>query len=419
MSMLDRLQHSFNVLLNKDPPRDFNLGNSYSSNPIRTRLRRGNERSIINAIYNRIALDCASFDIVHVKTDDNGRYLEDCNSKLNECLRLDPNLDQTSDAFKQEAVMNMLDNGHVALVPIETTLNPNMTTGYDITELRVGKVVQWYPEHVKIDVYNGKNGHHEEVILPKKYVAIIQNPFYSIMNESNSTLQRLIRKMNMLDLIDEQSCSGKMNLIIQLPYLVKSDARKKQAEQRRQAIEDQLTKSKYGIAYIDGSEHVTQLNRAIDNNLMAQIEYYTSMLLSQLGITTGILDGTADETTMNNYFGRICEPIISAIVLESKRKFLTKTARSQHQSIMSFRDPFKLVTVNSVAEVSDKLTRNEIATSNEIRQIIGMKPSKDPNADKLLNKNINHPSEDAKKTVDGLIEETKTETTKKEEIQNE
>lgn len=413
----DTLQHNYNVLYNKDPPKNDNLGNSYSMSPMRTRISRGNERSIINTIFNRIALDCASFDIIHVKTDDDDRYLEDYSSKLNECLKLDPNIDQTSDAFKQEVVLNMLTDGHVAVVPVETTLNPYLTGGYDILELRAGKIVQWYPDHVKVNLYNGKTGHHDEVILPKSYVAIITNPFYSVMNEPNSTAQRLMRKMSMMDLVDEQSCSDKMNLIIQLPYLVKSDARKKQAELRRQAIEDQLMKNKYGIAYIDGSEHVTQLNRPIDNNLMSQVEYYTSMLFSQLGMTTGVLDGTADEQTMNNYYGRICEPIVSAIVLEYKRKFLTKTARTQHQSIMFFRNPFKLVTVNNVAEVSDKLTRNEIATSNEIRQIIGFKPSKDPNADKLLNKNINHPS--GKDAINGLLQNTETETKEKEENQNE
>ena len=392
-NVIGRLKRAWNAF-NRDPTQNYSNGPGYSRRPDRTRLSRGNERSIVTSVYNRIALDVASIDIKHCKLDENGRFISVVNSALNNCLSLEANIDQTSRAFIQDIVMSMLDEGCVAIVPIETDVDPNSTDSYKIFSMRTGKILGWYPSHVKVRVYNENTGRKEDIIVPKKSVSIIENPLYAVINEPNSTMQRLIRKLNLLDVIDEQSGSGKLDLIIQLPYTVKSDLRKQQAESRRQDIERQLTGTKYGIAYTDATEHITQLNRSVDNNLMKQIEYLTSMLYSQLGITQSVLDGTADEQTMLNYNSRTVEPIISAIVDEMKRKFLTKTARTQLQTISFFRDPFKLVPVNNIAEIADKFTRNEILTSNEIRQIIGMKPSDDPKADKLINSNISQPAEE-------------------------
>lgn len=395
MGLLTQIRHGWNAFLNRDPTVNYrNIGSEYSYRPDRPRLTRGNERSIVTSVYNRIALDVASIDIKHCKLDENGRFISVVNSALNNCLTLEANIDQTSRAFIQDIVMSMLDEGCVAIVPIETDVDPNSTDSYKIFSMRTGKILGWYPSHVKVRVYNENTGRKEDIIVPKKSVSIIENPLYAVINEPNSTMQRLIRKLNLLDVIDEQSGSGKLDLIIQLPYTVKSDLRKQQAESRRQDIERQLTGTKYGIAYTDATEHITQLNRSVDNNLMKQIEYLTSMLYSQLGITQSVLDGTADEQTMLNYNSRTVEPIISAIVDEMKRKFLTKTARTQLQTISFFRDPFKLVPVNNIAEIADKFTRNEILTSNEIRQIVGFKPSDDPKADQLLNSNLNHNESD-------------------------
>lgn len=395
LEVSSRLKHAWNAFVNnRDPTASYrDIGPGYSYRPDRPRLTRGNERSIITSVYNRIALDVAAIDIRHVKLDEDDRFSEIIDSGLNNCLALDANIDQTGRAFIQDAVMSMLDEGCVALVPIETTFNPQQTGSFDINTIRTGKVLDWYPKHVRVSVYNERSGKREEIVLPKDTIAIIENPLYAVMNEPNSTMQRLIRKLNLLDAIDEQSGSGKLDLIIQLPYVVKTEARRQQAEARRKDIEMQLAGSKYGIAYTDGTEKVTQLNRSVDNNLMKQIEYLTSMLYSQLGITQAVLEGTADEKTMLNYYSRTIEPIIAAIVDEMKRKFLTKTARTRRQSIAFFRDPFKLVPVDNIAEIADKFTRNEIMTSNEIRQKIGMKPSKDPKADKLINSNLNQPEE--------------------------
>lgn len=396
MSFVDRLQHAWNVFTNKDElMSDYkSISMTYSYRPDRPRLTRGNERSIVTSVFNRISTDASSINIRHIKLDENERYIETVNSKLNRCLNLEANIDQTGRAFLQDTIMSMLDEGCVAMVPIETTFNPKVTDSYDILSMRTGKIVQWAPTDVKVNIYNERTGRREDIWVPKKTVSIIENPFYAVMNEPNSTMQRLIRKLNLLDAIDEQSSSGKLDLIIQLPYVIKTEARKQQAENRRKDIEEQLSGSKYGIAYTDGTERITQLNRPVENNLMKQIEYLTAMLYSQLGITQTILDGTADDKTMLNYYNRTIEPILSAIVDEMKRKFLTKTARSQKQSISYFRDPFKLVPVNDLAEIADKFTRNEIMSSNEIRQIVGMKPSSDPKADELRNKNL---SESTKK----------------------
>ena len=348
----------------------------------------------MTSVYNRIAMDCAAISIQHVKLDDNKRYIETVESGLNSCLNLSANVDQTGRAFLQDAFLSMFDEGCIALVPVDTSFNPKETGSYDIDSMRVGKITEWYPQHVKVRLYNERNGRKEEVVLPKSVVAIIENPLYAVINEPNSTMQRLIRKLNILDAIDEQSGSGKLNLIIQLPYVVKTKARQEQAEARRKDLEYQLTGSKYGIAYTDGTEKVVQLNRSVDNNLMGQIEYLTSMLYSQLGITQAVMDGTADEKTMLNYYNRTIEPILSAFTDEMKRKFLTKTARTQGQSIVFFRDPFKLVPVAELAEIADKMTRNEIMSSNEIRQVVGMKPSNDPKADELRNRNLSAPKEE-------------------------
>lgn len=387
-----RLKHAWNAFLNRDPT-GFTVmdatGRGYARRPDRIRLTRGNERSIVTAIFNRVALDVAAINIKHVRLDENDRYIGDVDSGLNNCLTVNANIDQTSRAFKQDIVMSMFDEGCVAIVPIDTTLNPKVSGAYDINSMRVGKILEWYPRHIRVQVYNDRTGIKEDLILPKEMVAIVENPLYAVINEPNSTLQRLIRKLNLLDYVDEQSSSGKLDLIIQLPYVIKTPARKRQAEERRKDIENQLSGSKYGIAYTDGTERITQLNRAVENNLMKQVEYLTSMLYSQLGISQAVLDGTADEKVMQNYNSRTVEPIISAIVDAMKWKFLTKTARSQKQSIKFFIDPFRLVPVNDLAEISDKLTRNEILSSNEVRQIIGMQPSDDPGADELRNKNLN------------------------------
>lgn len=394
MSFGERLKHAWNVFLNRDPTEYQTIGSGYFYRPDRPRFSRGNERTIITSVYNRIALDAASITIQHVRLDDNHRFVSTVDSDFNGCLNLAANIDQTGRAFMQDVVMSMLDEGSVAIVPVDTTFNPKITGSYDIQSMRVGQILDWYPAHVRVRLYNEQTGEKQEVVVPKSTVAIIENPFYAVMNEPNSTMQRLIRKLGLLDAIDEQSGSGKLDLIIQLPYVIKTESRRRQAEARRKDIENQLSGSKYGIAYTDGTEHITQLNRGVENNLMSQIEYLTSMLYSQLGITQSILDGTADERTMLNYYNRTIEPIISAIVDEMKRKFLTKTARTQKQSILFFRDPFKLVPVDKMAEIADKFTRNEILSSNEVRQIIGMKPSDDPKADELRNKNLNPSSEE-------------------------
>ena len=406
LALGNRLKHAFNAFMNKDPTYYRNIGSGYSIRPDRPRLSRGNERSIVTSIFNRIAIDVSSIDIKHCRLDNNGRFIEEIDSGLNNCLSLEANIDQTGRAFIQDTVMSMLDEGCVAIVPVDTTLNPKITNSYDILSMRTGKIIEWYPAHVKVRVYNDKTGEKEDIILPKKQVGIIENPLYAVVNEPNSNMQRLIRKLSLLDVTDEQTASGKLDLIIQLPYAVKSDLRKRQADDRVKAIEDQLATNKYGIAYIDGTEKVTQLNRSVENNLLKQIEYLTGMAFSQIGITQSILDGTADEKTMLNYYNRTIDPIISVIVDEMKRKFLTKTARSQQQSILYFRDPFKLVPVNDIAEIADKFTRNEIMTSNEIRQIVGMKPSDDPKADELRNSNISQSKEEDPMMNDPYGDET-------------
>lgn len=393
MSFGSRLKHAWNAFTGTDYTTYQDVGPGYSSRPDRIRLTRGNERSIITSVYNRIALDVAALNVQHIRLDENGRFLSVIQDGLNTCLTVEANIDQTARAFIQDIVVSMLDEGCVAIVPVDTTYDPSVTGSYDIQTMRVGKILDWYPQHVRVRLYNERTGAKENILVPKSTVAIVENPLYAVVNEPNSTMQRLIRKLNLLDVIDEQSGSGKLDLIIQLPYVIKTEARRRQAENRRKDIEAQLSGTKYGIAYADGTERITQLNRSVNNNLMSQIEYLTSMLYSQLGITQSILDGTADEKTMLNYNNRTIEPIISAIVDEMKRKFLTKTARSQSQSISFFRDPFKLVPVNDIAEIADKFTRNEIMTSNEIRQVIGMKPSDDPRADELRNKNLSAPNE--------------------------
>lgn len=404
-----RLKHAWNAFLNRDPTGfRTDTGPGYYYRPDRPRFTRGNERSIVTSVFNRIALDASSINIQHVRLDKNGRFSSVMKSGLNDCLTLDANIDQTGRAFMQDVVMSMLDEGCVAMVPIIADDDPEESSSYGIYNMRVGKIIEWYPAHVKLSVYNELVGRKEELLLPKSSVAIIENPLYAVMNEPNSTMQRLIRKLSLLDVTDEQTASGKLDLIIQLPYVIKTEARRQQAETRRKDIEMQLAGSKYGIAYTDGTEHITQLNRSVENNLMKQIEYLTSMLYSQLGITQAILDGSADDKTMLNYYNRTIEPILAAIVDEMKRKFLTKTARSQNQSIAFFRDPFKLVPVNDIAEIADKFTRNEIMTSNEIRQIIGMKPSEDPKADELRNSNISRSNEEIaaqEKAVDKNTEE--------------
>lgn len=409
MTVGTRLKHAWNAFLNRDPTKYGygDLGVSHSYRPDRPRLSRGNERSIITAIYNRIALDISQITIQHCRLDEDGRFIEVIDSNLNKCLNLEANIDQTGRAFLVDAVMSMFDEGSVALVPIDTALDPKNSSSIDILSIRTGKILEWYPRHVKVKVYNDRTGEKEELILPKNTIGIVENPFFAVMNEPNSTMQRLIRKLNLLDYIDEQSGSGKLDMIIQLPYITKSESRKKQAEERRKLVEEQLTGSKYGIAYIDGTERITQLNRPVENNLLKQIEYLTSMLYSQLTITQSVLDGTADEKTMLNYYSRLIEVAVSAIVDEMIRKFLSKTARSQRQTILFFRDPFKLVPAGDLAEIADKMTRNEIMTSNEFRQEIGLKPSKDPKADQLINSNISQPTEREQMIDEPVIETQK------------
>lgn len=410
MGFFERLQHGWNAFMNRDPTRlQWNIGESYSRRPDRPRFVRGSERSIVTSVYNRIAMDASAISIQHVRLDDNNRYLSTIDSGLNNCLTLDANRDQTGRALIQDIVMSMLDEGCVAIVPVIADRDPE-DGPCDIWSIRTGKIIEWYPNHVKVCVYNEDTGKRSDITLKKSSVAIVENPLYAVMNEPNSTMQRLIRKLGLLDITDERTASGKLDLIIQLPYVIKSEARRQQAEQRRKDIESQLASSVYGIAYTDGTERITQLNRSVENNLMKQIEYLTSMLYSQLGITQAILDGTADDKTMLNYYNRTIEPIIAAIVDEMKRKFLSKTARTQRQSILFFRDPLKLVPITNIAEIADKFTRNEIMSANEIRQLVGMKPSDDPKADELRNSNISQ----AKEEVRELAETKSTEG----EIQN-
>lgn len=394
MGLFDTLQHSWSAFRNRDPTGGYpEVGYGNYMRPDRIRLSRGNDKSIVTSVYNRIALDVAAISIRHCRLDENGRYVSDIDSHLNQCLTLESNLDQTSRAFFQDIVMSMFDEGCVAVVPVETTVDPGQTNSYDIISMRTGKIVEWYPKHVKVSLYNENTGKKEELIFSKKAVAIIENPLYAIINEPNSTMQRLVRKLALLDVTDEQTASNKLDLIIQLPYVIKTDARRQQAENRRKDIEMQLAGSKYGIAYTDGTEKITQLNRSVDNNLLAQVEKLTETLYAQLGISQSVLDGTADEKAMLNYNNRTIEPIASAIVDEFKRKFLTKTARTQGQTVMFFNEPFKLVPIEKISEIADKFTRNEIMSSNEIRQIVGLKPSSDPKADELRNSNLNHPDD--------------------------
>lgn len=389
----NRLKHAWNAFMNRAPTyRTVDYGIGYSYRPDRPRLTRGNERSIITSVYNRIAMDAAAISVQHVRLDQNGRFLSAINSGLNNCLTLEANIDQTGRGFLQDIVMSMMDEGVVAIIPVDTTVDPRISSSYEINTMRTGKILEWYPQYVRVRVYNDRTGNKEEILLPKSQIGIVENPLFAVMNEPNSTMQRLARKLALLDAVDEQCGSGKLDLIIQLPYVIKTDARRQQAEKRRKDIEDQLAGSKYGIAYTDGTERITQLNRSLENNLMHQIEYLTSMLYSQLGITKEIMDGSADDKTMLNYYSRTIEPIISAIADEMKRKFLTKTARSQLQSIAFFRDPFKLVPVSELAEIADKFTRNEILSPNEMRQIIGLRPSSDAKADELRNRNVSEAS---------------------------
>ena len=401
-----RIKNAWNAFRNRDPtPFYGEPGMSYTYRPDRVRFSRGNERSIVTSVYNRIAMDVAAITIKHCRIDKNGRYVETVNSDLNNCLTLEANIDQTHRAFIQDVVMSMFDEGAVAIVPIEAKGNPDLSESFDIRSMRVGKIIEWFPRSVKLEVYNDQTGRKEQIMMRKKSVAIIENPLYAVINEPNSTMKRLIRKLNLLDAIDEQSGSGKLDLIIQLPYAVKGELKQQQADKRRDDIIEQL-KGPYGIAYIDGTEKVTQLNRPIENNLMKQIEYLTNMLYSQIGMTPSVLDGTADERTMLNYNNRTIEPIVSAIVNAMKRSFISKTARSQGQTIMAFSEPFKLVPINNIAEIADKFTRNEILTSNEIRQIIGFKPSDDPKADQLVNSNIAQSKEEATPAVDSKTGES-------------
>lgn len=405
-----RLKRAWNAFTNRDPTGGYkSVGPGYSLSPSRPRLSRGNEKSIVNAVLTRIAMDAATIDIKHCRLDKNGRYLEDIDSPLNDCFNLSANIDQTGRAFKLDAYLSLLDEGCIALVPIDTTDNPDDTNSYDINSMRVCKILDWYPRHVRVLAYNDRTGEKEELVMPKSQVAIIENPAYSVMNEPNSTMQRLKKKLSLLDATDEQSASGKLDLIIQLPYAVKSELKRQQVEERRKDIEDQLTNGKYGIAWADGTEKITQLNRPVENNLMKQIEYLTNLFYSQLGVTQSVMDGTADEKTMLNYNNRTIEPLVAAVVDEVKRKFLTKTARTKGQSISYFTDPFKLVPVDNIAEIADKFTRNEIMTSNEIRQIIGMKPSDDPKADQLINSNISQPNQGEELAVDDTENEERSE----------
>lgn len=412
MGIIQRTKNAWNAFMGRDPtPYDYGPASYYSPNY--ARYYQGSETTTIMAVYNRIALDVASVVIQHVRLDENDRYSETINDGLNYCLTQEANIDQTSRAFIQDCVLSMFTNGSIAIVPVDATNDITFTDSYDVLSMRVGKIIEWMPQHVKVDLYNENDGQHHEIILPKRCVAIVPNPLYAIINEPNSTMQRLMRKISMLDAIDAQNSAGKLDLIIQLPYVIKSDARKKQAEERRREIEVQLSGSKYGIAYTDGTEKITQLNRPLENNLQAQIEYLTSQFYAQLGITTEVLNGSADESTMLNYNSRTVEPIVAAIVDAMRVKFLSKTARSQRQDIVYFRDPFKLVPISNLADIADKFTRNEILTSNEVRQIAGMKPSSDPNADELRNKNLNKSAEEVAQTPSN-----DTTNNKKEEIQN-
>lgn len=394
LDLMTRLKHSWNAFMNRDPTTDYrDTGPGSTYRPDRSRLSRGNERTIVTSIYNRLALDVASINISHCKIDDDGRFVETINSELNTCLNLEANIDQTGRAFMHDVVMSMLDEGSVAIVPIDTDIDPSESASYKISSMRTGKILEWFPNHVKVRVYDERDGQQKDIKVLKSTVAIVENPLFAVINEPNSTMQRLMRKLALLDSVDERASIGKLDMVIQLPYVIKSEARRKEADKRRNELAEQMKDSVYGIGYIDGTEKITQLNRPLDNNLMKQVEYLTNMLYSQLGITQSILDGTADEQTLLNYHTRTIEPIISAIVDEMRRKFLTKTARTQSQTIKFFRDPFKLVPINSMAEVADKFTRNEIMTSNEFRQVIGMKPSSDPKADQLRNSNLNQPDE--------------------------
>ena len=419
-NILSRLKRGWNAFTkNRDPtaPRPYNnhsIGMGYVYRPDRARFTRGNERTIATSVYNKIAIDVAAIGIKHCRIDKNGRYIEDIKSGLNECLTLEANIDQSGRAFIQDTVMSMFDEGAVAIVPVDTTFDPTDSMSYDILSLRTGQILEWYPQHVKVRVYNERTGKKEDIVLPKRTVAIVENPLYSVMNEPNSTLQRLIKKLSILDAIDEQSGSGKLDLIIQLPYVIKTDARKEQADKRRKDIEEQL-KGPYGIAYTDGTEKITQLNRPVENNLMKQIEYLTNQLYNQIGMTPSVLDGTADERAMLNYNNRTIEPVISAITDAMKRKFLSKTARTQGQTIMSFRDPFKLVPVSDIAQMADTFTRNEILSSNEVRQILGMKPSDDPKADELRNSNMPQTDDGASTPVDETLPPDDTDMTKSSE----
>lgn len=405
-----RLKRAWNAFTNRDPTGGYkSVGPGYSLSPSRPRLSRGNEKSIVNAVLTRIAMDAAAIDIKHCRLDKNGRYLEDVDSPLNDCFNLSANIDQTGRAFKLDIYLSLLDEGCIALVPIDTTDNPDDTNSYDINSMRVCRILDWYPRHVRVLAYNDRTGEKEELVMPKSQVAIIENPAYSVMNEPNSTMQRLKKKLSLLDATDEQSASGKLDLIVQLPYAVKGELRRQQAEERRKDIEDQLMNGKYGIAWTDGTEKITQLNRSVENNLMKQIEYLTNLFYSQLGVTQSVMDGTADEKTMLNYNNRTIEPLVAAVVDEVKRKFLTKTARTKGQSISYFTDPFKLVPVDNIAEIADKFTRNEIMTSNEIRQIIGMKPSDDPKADQLINSNISQPNQGEELVVGDTENEERSE----------
>lgn len=404
-----RLKRAWNAFTNRDPTGGYkSVGPGYSLSPSRPRLSRGNEKSIVNAVLTRIAMDAAAIDIKHCRLDKNGRYLEEVDSPLNDCFNLSANIDQTGRAFKLDVYLSLLDEGCIALIPIDTTDNPDDTNSYDINSMRTGKILDWYPQHVRVLAYNDRTGEKEELVMPKSQVAIIENPAYSVMNEPNSTMQRLKKKLSLLDATDEQSASGKLDLIIQLPYAVKGELRRQQAEERRKDIEDQLMNGKYGIAWTDGTEKITQLNRSVENNLMKQIEYLTNLFYSQLGVTQSVMDGTADEKTMLNYNNRTIEPLVAAVVDEVKRKFLTKTARTKGQSISYFTDPFKLVPVDNIAEIADKFTRNEIMTSNEIRQIIGMKPSDDPKADRLINSNISQPNQEEELMADDAEKEERS-----------
>lgn len=395
MTIADRFKHAWNAFAGIEVRNDFNYSRgpmAYGPRPDRTRMMFGNERSIISSIYTRLGIDCAAIDILHVRLDDEKRYLEDIRSGLNECLTVEANIDQGARAFRQDVVMTMFDKGVIAIVPVDTTVDPNATGSFDIKTMRVGHIVGWQPQDVQVELWNEKEGRRQQITLPKKLVAIVENPLYAVMNEPNSTLQRLIRKLNMLDSMDEQVSSGKLDMIIQLPYVIKSEARRTDANRRRTEIEQQLRGSQYGIAYTDGTEKITQLNRPVENNLLKQIEWLVGQLYAQLGLTPEVMNGTADEATMKNYHNRTIEPIITAVVEAMKRTFLTRTARTQNQSIMAFRDPFKMVPVSDLAEIADKLSRNEIVTSNEIRQFMGIKPAKDPKADQLLNSNMPQPA---------------------------